>query len=130
MSASPSAPAMFWGIGPNGSGKSTTVKMLTGLLEPSAGEVLYRGHNINSDLVAYKRRLGYAPEEANLYTFLSGWEYLELVATLREMSAARLKEKAEAMLEDFRDVPPPALPDLVLLERHAATDHADRRVDA
>jgi len=92
-------------LGPNGSGKSTTVKMLTGLLEPSSGQVLYRGENINTDLVAYKARLGYAPEEANLYTFLTGWEYLDLVGTLREMSPARLKEKAESMLHDFAMFP-------------------------
>ena len=92
-------------LGPNGSGKSTTVKMLTGLLEPTTGEVRFRGSNINDDLSAYKRQLGYAPEEANLYTFLTGWEYLELVGTLREMRAARLKEKAEAMLQDFAMFP-------------------------
>ena len=92
-------------LGPNGSGKSTTVRMLTGLLETTSGEVLYRGNNINSDLIAYKKRLGYAPEEANLYTFLTGWEYLELVGTLREMSTERLKEKAEGMLEDFAMFP-------------------------
>jgi ABC-2 type transport system ATP-binding protein len=92
-------------LGPNGSGKSTTVKMLTGLLEPTNGQVLYRGENINADLVSYKARLGYAPEEANLYTFLTGWEYLELVGTLRQMSPARLREKAESMLEDFAMFP-------------------------
>lgn len=92
-------------LGPNGSGKSTTVKMLCGLLEPTTGQVLYRGHNINDDLVAYKARLGYAPEEANLYSFLTGWEYLELVGTLREMSRARLTEKAESMLRDFAMFP-------------------------
>ena len=88
-------------LGPNGSGKSTTVKMLAGLLEPTSGRVLYRGRNINDDLVAYKARLGYAPEEANLYTFLTGWEYLELVGTLRAMPRARLKEKADSMLRGF-----------------------------
>src|SRR5271165_238599 len=92
-------------LGPNGSGKSTTVKMLTGLLEPTTGEVVFRGRNINADLPDYKRQLGYAPEEANLYTFLTGWEYLELVGTLREMSVARLKEKAESMLNDFAMFP-------------------------
>lgn len=92
-------------LGPNGSGKSTTVKMLTGLLEPTEGKVLYRGENIKDNLVAYKARLGYAPEEANLYTFLTGWEYLELVGTLRELNQARLKEKAESMLNDFAMFP-------------------------
>lgn len=92
-------------LGPNGSGKSTTVKMLTGLLEPTSGHVLFRGADINTDLVAYKRTVGYAPEEANLYTFLSGWEYLELAGTLRGMDQRRLKEKIESLLKDFAMYP-------------------------
>src|SRR5262245_41576907 len=46
-------------IGPNGSGKSTTVKMLTGMIEPSAGEVLFNGHPTRDDLAAYKQQIGY-----------------------------------------------------------------------
>jgi ABC-2 type transport system ATP-binding protein len=92
-------------LGPNGSGKSTTVKMLTGLLAPTTGQILYRGRDINEDLVDYKRQVGYAPEEANLYTFLTGAEYLELVGTLRELPSARLKEKVESLLHDFSMYP-------------------------
>ena len=66
-------------LGPNGSGKSTTAKMLAGLLEPSAGTVLFDGQDIAHDPVAFHRRLGYVPEEPNLYTFQSAIEYLELV---------------------------------------------------
>ncbi len=92
-------------LGPNGSGKSTTVKMLTGLLQPTSGGVLYRGADIKAAIVAYKERLGYAPEEANLYSFLTGWEYLELVGTLRRITPARLEEKAASMLHDFSMYP-------------------------
>lgn len=53
-------------LGPNGSGKSTTVKMITGLLEPTEGEILYRGRSIRENLVDYKRILGYVPEEPYL----------------------------------------------------------------
>lgn len=88
-------------LGPNGSGKSTTVKMLTGLLEPTTGEVLFQGSNIKTDLPGFKRQLGYAPEEANLYTFLTGWEYLELVAALRAMEPRRFEEKGGALLKHF-----------------------------
>jgi ABC-2 type transport system ATP-binding protein len=49
-------------LGPNGSGKSTTVKMLTGLLEPSRGLILWQGRNIRQDLIGYKKSLGYVPE--------------------------------------------------------------------
>src|SRR5215467_16220514 len=65
-------------VGPNGSGKSTTVKMITGLLEPSRGQVLFRGQDIHSDLVGFRKNLGYVPEEPNLYPYLSGREYLEM----------------------------------------------------
>jgi ABC-2 type transport system ATP-binding protein len=92
-------------LGPNGSGKSTTVKVLTGLLAPTTGQVLFRGQDINGDLVNYKKQVGYAPEEANLYTFLTGAEYLELVGTLRGMPAARLQEKIESLLNDFAMYP-------------------------
>src|SRR6201981_970248 len=86
-------------LGPNGSGKSTTVKMLIGLLEPTRGQVLFRGEDIHRDLAAYRRLLGYVPEEANLYPYLTGWEYLELVGTLRGMARAELERKSLEMLE-------------------------------
>jgi ABC-2 type transport system ATP-binding protein len=88
-------------LGPNGSGKSTTVKMLIGLLEPTHGQVLFQGKNIQQDLVGFRKHLGYVPEEANLYPYLTGQEYLELVGTLRGMPQARMKTKIEALLELF-----------------------------
>src|ERR1700758_1884904 len=69
-------------LGPNGSGKSTTMKMITGLIGPTAGEILFDGRPIRSDLLAFKRRLGYVPEEPYLYSHLSGLEYLAMVAQL------------------------------------------------
>ena len=88
-------------LGPNGSGKSTTVKMLTGLLEPTSGQILFEGESIRSNLTAYKRRLGYVPEEPNLYPYLSGFEYLDLIGTLRGLSRPVLKRKIEDLLELF-----------------------------
>ena len=88
-------------LGPNGSGKSTTAKMLTGLLEPSTGTVLFDGQDIANDPVAFHRRLGYVPEEPNLYTFQSAIEYLELVGRLRELPPAPLTRKIGALLELF-----------------------------
>src|ERR1700741_4753380 len=66
-------------LGPNGSGKSTTVKIITGMLQPNTGKVLFRGKPIHDNLVAYRSVLGYVPEEAYVYTHLSGLEYLQLV---------------------------------------------------
>jgi ABC-2 type transport system ATP-binding protein len=88
-------------LGPNGSGKSTTVKIITGLLEPSSGNVFFKGRNIKDDLAGYKRLVGYVPEEANLYPFLSGFEYLQLVGRLRGLSETLIARRAGAMLEMF-----------------------------
>jgi len=88
-------------LGPNGSGKSTTVKMLTGLLEPTRGTVLFNGRSIQEDLTGYRARLGYVPEEPNLYPYLTGWEYLELVGTLRGMGRGDLYVKIDSLLELF-----------------------------
>ena len=85
-------------LGPNGSGKTTTVRMLTGLIEPTSGSVTFRRTPIADNLVEFRRHLGYVPEEPYLYPFLSGREYLELVGRLRELPEALLRDKIPAML--------------------------------
>jgi ABC-2 type transport system ATP-binding protein len=96
------APGQVLGcLGPNGSGKSTTVKMLTGLLEPTRGKILFNGEDIHKDLVAFRKCLGYVPEEPNLYPYLSGREYLEMVGILRGMTAPQLQNKIDALLHLF-----------------------------
>jgi len=92
-------------LGPNGSGKSTTVRMLTGLLQPTRGEVTRDGEDIHKDLVEYRKRLGYVPEEANLYPYLTGEEYLEMVGTLRAMPEPRRKTRVDSLLELFALAP-------------------------
>jgi ABC-2 type transport system ATP-binding protein len=88
-------------LGPNGSGKSTTVKMLIGLLEPTRGEVLFDGKDIRKDLPGFRKCLGYVPEEPNLYPYLSGREYLEMVGTLRGMPGPSCERKIDAFLDLF-----------------------------
>jgi ABC-2 type transport system ATP-binding protein len=88
-------------LGPNGSGKSTTLKMITGLIEPSAGEILFNGEPISRDRIGYKQRFGYVPEEPQLYPHLSGAEYLELVGQLRAMPEQTLGEKIDGFLRLF-----------------------------
>jgi ABC-2 type transport system ATP-binding protein len=92
-------------LGPNGSGKSTTVKMLTGLLEPTQGQVAHDGHDVHKDLIGFRKRLGYVPEEPNLYPYLSGREYLDMIATLRAMAETRKKHAINALLELFSLTP-------------------------
>ena len=75
-------------LGPNGAGKSTTVKIITGMLRPNDGRVLFEGHDIEQDMVGFRARLGYVPEEAHLYTYMSGLEYLQLVGRLRGLGEA------------------------------------------
>jgi len=88
-------------LGPNGSGKTTTARMLSGLLDPSNGAVEYDGRDIRSDLLSFRKRLGYIPEEPFLYPFLSGREYLELVGRLRELPQKLLDEKIDGFLRLF-----------------------------
>lgn len=88
-------------LGPNGSGKTTTVRMLTGLLEPSQGHIFYQGRDIREDLVEYRKHLGYVPEEPLLYPYMSGLEYLQLVGRLRSIPQAALDRKVERLLDLF-----------------------------
>ena len=88
-------------LGPNGSGKTTTARMLAGLLEPSSGRVEFNGRDIRDDLVAFRRELGYIPEEPFLYPFLSGSEYLLLIGRLREIPEGLLATKIEGFLNLF-----------------------------
>jgi ABC-2 type transport system ATP-binding protein len=85
-------------LGPNGSGKSTTVKMVIGVIRPTRGKVLFKGSDIQDDLVSYRTQLGYVPEEAQVYTHLSGLEYLQLVGRLRGMQEKVLEHKARTLL--------------------------------
>ena len=86
-------------LGPNGAGKSTTVKIITGLLRPNDGRVLFNSEDIHADLVAWRAILGYIPEEAHLYNWMSALEYLQLVGRLRGMSERLIRQKAEALLQ-------------------------------
>ncbi|MFI5179242.1 MAG: ABC transporter ATP-binding protein [Vicinamibacterales bacterium] len=88
-------------LGPNGSGKSTTVKMLVGLMPPTTGAILYDGADIQDHLVEYKAQVGYVPEEAHVYTYLTGAEYLRLVGRLRGIAAAALERKIDRLLKIF-----------------------------
>ena len=86
-------------LGPNGSGKSTTVKILTGLLQPTDGTVHVDGGDIFANLVRYKSTVGYVPEEPHLYSYLTGPEYLRLVGGLRQLPEDALEDKIERFLQ-------------------------------
>jgi ABC-2 type transport system ATP-binding protein len=86
-------------LGPNGAGKSTTVKIITGMLRPNEGRVLFGGRDIRDSLVAFRAAIGYVPEEAHLYTYLSGLEYLQLIGRLRGLAERVIEAKATRLLQ-------------------------------
>ena len=86
-------------LGPNGSGKSTTLKMITGLIGMTSGEILFDGAPIHRDLLNYKRRFGYVPEEPHLYSHLTGLEYLVMVGQLRGLPYKRTAERIDGLLQ-------------------------------
>ena len=89
-------------LGPNRAGKSTTIKMLAGLLDPTSGSLHYQGKNISSDLYAYKKKIGYVPENAEIYPHLSAGEYLLMVGRLRQIPDRVLKPRIQELLESFQ----------------------------
>jgi ABC-2 type transport system ATP-binding protein len=85
-------------LGPNGSGKSTTVNLVVGLLDPTAGSLSLSGLVASEDPIGYKRRIGYVPEEPSLYAHLTAADYLMLVGRLRRLPAHTLQERVPELL--------------------------------
>ena len=74
-------------IGPNGSGKTTTIRCIVGTLDFEAGEILIDNHSIKNDPLACKRVIAYIPDNPDVYTNLTGNEYLSFVASVYRVSA-------------------------------------------
>src|SRR6187431_2906893 len=81
------APGTLFGfLGPNGSGKSTTIKLLTGLLAPTTGELRVAGQTVSVENLELRRAIGILPEDAALFHSLTIWEHLELSGPLYGLS--------------------------------------------
>lgn len=96
----------FFGfLGPNGAGKSTTIKMLTGLLGPSAGSAHILGHDVVEETVAAKSLMGVVPEESALFERLTGPEYLRFVGRMYGMARPVIDTRTQELLElmDLQD---------------------------
>ena len=90
----------FFGfLGPNGAGKSTTIRMLTGLLRPTAGDAVVEGVRLSGDLLALKRKIGVLTEELPLYERLTGEEHLLFAARMHGLARPEARRRTEELLE-------------------------------
>jgi len=89
----------FFGfLGPNGAGKSTTIKMLTGLLAPTSGSARILGHDVVSDQVEAKKRIGVVPEESALFDRLTGPEQLRFVGRMYGMERGVIDQRTDELM--------------------------------
>ncbi len=92
---------VFGFLGPNGAGKTTTIKMLVGLLRPSAGTIRLAGYNVVEQPRHANRLLGFVPDEPYLYDKLSGREFLQFVADMHGLSPAESKARIQREIRGF-----------------------------
>ncbi|MFI8979695.1 ABC transporter ATP-binding protein [Pseudomonas sp. BMW13] len=92
---------VFGFLGPNGCGKSTTIRMLCGLLLPSAGEIEVLGYRIPQDAEALKRRIGYMTQKFSLYEDLTVAENLDFLASIQGLGRARARRRVAELLERY-----------------------------
>ena len=80
-------------LGPNGAGKSTTLRMITGYMRPSSGNIKIKDYNINDNSLEIKKLIGYLPESAPLYDEMLAYDYLKYVAEIRGMEKDRIESR-------------------------------------
>src|SRR2546426_52193 len=88
-------------LGPNGAGKSTTLKMLTGMIEPSEGTATVCGFDLRRESIEVKRRVGFVPESGAVFESLTGLEYLEMVAALYAIPQQAALERIRQFIAFF-----------------------------
>ena len=92
---------IFGFLGPNGAGKTTTIKMLVGLLRPSAGVALIGGHDVERDPLAAKALIGYVPDAPYLPEKLTGREFLQFIGGLYRLPGEQARRRGEELLKLF-----------------------------
>lgn len=88
-------------LGPNGAGKSTTLKMLTGMLDPTSGTGTICGLDLQKDTLEVKKRIGFVPESGAVFESLTGLEYLEMVAALYGIPEDAARERIRQFIGFF-----------------------------
>ena len=86
-------------LGPNGAGKSTMIRIITGSMRASSGEVLYNGRRIRENEKAYKKILGYVPQRQGMYDSFTAARFLEYMAVLKELKRKEIPEEVERVLK-------------------------------
>ncbi|MBM4073256.1 MAG: ABC transporter ATP-binding protein [Planctomycetes bacterium] len=92
---------VFAFLGPNGAGKTTTIKMMCGLLFPSAGTVRMAGFDMKSDSEKARRLISYVPDQPFLYEKLTGREVMQFIADMYGMEPAHGRQRIEDMIDTF-----------------------------
>ena len=92
---------MFGFLGPNGAGKTTTIRMMMGILVPSAGQVLIDGLDCHAEPAEVKRRVGYLPDTPIFYDYLRGREILQFVAEMHGYPRVEAAERSNRLLAEF-----------------------------
>ena len=92
---------VFGFLGPNGAGKTTTIRMMMGLLQPTAGAVILGGHDLAREAIAAKQLCGFVPDRPHVHEKLTGAEFLEFVAGLYRVPWAVMAKRREELLEMF-----------------------------
>ena len=92
---------IFGFLGPNGAGKSTTIKMITGILSPTSGTIEVDGINIADNPLQAKSRIGFVPDNHEIYETLKGQEYLNFIGTMYGVNGATLKSRVEEYAQLF-----------------------------
>jgi ABC-2 type transport system ATP-binding protein len=92
---------LFGFLGPNGAGKTTTIRMMMGILVPSAGRVVIDGFDCHAEPAEVKRRVGYLPDTPVFYDYLRGREILQFVAEMHGFSRAEAIERGARLLAEF-----------------------------
>ncbi len=92
---------IFGFIGPNGAGKTTTIRMITGILSPTEGEIFVNGFNVGKEALKAKKSFTYVPDHPELFDSIKGIDYLNFIADMYDVSVKDRKEKIERFTREF-----------------------------